>query len=93
MTDFSAPAGEPRRDFGAWLMAIAAGIGFILILIAYLTPNGPIAQSWGALVVVVSTALMFFAAFAVAVIAMPHWLFVLLDVLIVLHIVGSAVCA
>ncbi len=78
---------------GAWLMAIAAVISLVLLLIAYFTPHGTIAHSWGALLVVVSTALMLIASLGLARLTMPHWLVALLEVLIVLDIAGTAVCA
>jgi hypothetical protein len=74
-------------------MAIAAAIGFLLMLIFYFTPHGTIAHSWGALVVLVSTGLMFVAAILITGFPLPRWLVGLFEVLIILDVLGSGVCA
>lgn len=79
--------------YGNWLIVITAIIALILLLIDYFTPHGTIAQSWGALLVVISTALMFIAALLIALNAIPRWLVILLQILIILDIVGTGVCA
>lgn len=78
---------------GAWLIAVASIVGFIVSFIAYVTPHGPIAQSWGALVVLISTALMVVASLLIALAALPRWFLRLLEVLIVLDVLGTGVCA
>jgi hypothetical protein len=74
-------------------MAIAAFIGFIIIIIDYFTPHGTIAQSWGALIVVISSALMVIASAWIAFGTLPRCLLILFEVLIILDILGSGVCA
>jgi hypothetical protein len=82
-----------RSVNGAWLIAIAAAVGFVITLINYFTPHGPIAQTWGALLVLVSTALMLVAALWIACGALPRWLLVLFDILIVIDVLGTGFCA
>lgn len=82
-----------RTRAGAWIMAIAGLIAFIVCLADYLTPHGAIAQAWGTLLVVVSTGLMLIAGGLLALIAMPRWLVVLFEVLLILDIVGTGFCA
>jgi hypothetical protein len=82
-----------RPSPGAGVLVVASAIGLIVCLIAYFTPHGPIAHSWGALLVLVSTALMVVASLLVAFTALPRWFFRLLQVLIVLDILGTGVCA
>lgn len=85
---------QDRRSLnGARLIAAAAAIGFIICLIDYFTPHGTIAHQWGTLLVLVSTALMLGAACWIAFGSMPRWLLVLFEVLIILDILGTAVCA
>lgn len=81
------------RTPGGKLIAAAAAIGFIIILVDYLRPYGTISYSYGALAVVISTALMIFASFWIAFGEIPRWLLVLFEVLIVLDILGTGVCA
>jgi hypothetical protein len=78
---------------GAWLVAIAAAAGFVVSLIAYVTPHGPIAHSWGALLVLVSTGLIIAALLLIARTAPARWFHTVLEVLIVLDILGTGVCA
>lgn len=78
--------------YGAWLVIIAAIVGFLVSLVAYFTPHGPIANSWGALLVLVSTALMLVALFLISRVAIPRWFFGLLEVLIVIDILCTGVC-
>jgi hypothetical protein len=83
-----------RQHFsGAWVMAVASGIGLILMLIAYFVPHGPIAWQWGTLLVVVSTALMLMASLLLELAAMPRWLVRTFQVLIILDVLGTGVCA
>ncbi len=79
--------------YGIWLVALAAVVGLILSVIAYFIPHGPIAASWGALLVIVSTALMLIAAVLIALAQIPQWLVILFEVLIILDIIGTGVCA
>jgi hypothetical protein len=85
----------PRRTSlnGARLVAIAAAAGFITCLIDYFTPHGTIAHQWGTLIVLVSTLLMLGASCWIAFGAMPRGLLILFEVLIILDILGTAVCA
>lgn len=74
-------------------MTIAAIIAFVIILIDYFMPHGTIAHQWGTLLVVISTALMIFASAWIAFGTLPRWLLVLFEVLLILDILGSGVCA
>lgn len=85
----NALAEAAKPDSRIWLIAIPAGIGLVLSLIAYLTPHGAVAHSWGAVLVVVATALLLVASLLIALAEMPHWFVVLLEVLIILDIVGT----
>ena len=85
------PAGG--RSYGSWLIAAAGALAFVILLIDYLLPHGEIAQSWGALLVVVSTGLMWVAALLIAIRAIPRWLVILFDILILLDIFGTGFCA
>jgi hypothetical protein len=89
----NALAETAKPDSRIWLIAIPAGIGLVLSLIAYLTPHGAVAHSWGAVLVVVATALLLVASLLLALAEMPHWFVVLLEVLIILDIVGTGVAA
>lgn len=83
---------DRQAVYGALLIAIAASIGFIVIIIDYFMPHGTIAQSWGALIVVISTGLMVIASTWIAFGTLPRWLLVVFEVLIILDILGSGVC-
>jgi hypothetical protein len=89
----NALAETAKPDSRIWLIAIPAGIGLVLSLIAYLTPHGAVAHSWGAVLVVVATALLLVASLLLALAEMSHWFVVLLEVLIILDIVGTGVAA
>lgn len=75
------------------VIAIAAVVSLVLSLIAYFTPHGAVADSWGALLVVVSSGLLLIAALLIALAQMPVRLVVLFQVLIILDILGTGVCA
>jgi len=85
----------PNTSFlnGARLLALAAGVGFLICLVDDFTPHGTIAHQWGTLIVVVSTALMLGASLWIAFWEMPRWLHSLFVVLIILDILGTGVCA
>jgi hypothetical protein len=92
VSDSTAILHQPSLN-GARLLALAAAVGFVICLIDYFTPHGAIAHQWGTLLVVVSTALMLGASCWIAFGAMPRWLHILFEVLIILDIVGTALCA
>jgi hypothetical protein len=78
---------------GAWLIAVTSLIALIYYLVAFYIPHGTIAHAWGTLLVIVSSALMLGASLLLALAAMPRWLIVLFEVLIVLDILGTGLCA
>jgi hypothetical protein len=78
---------------GARLMAIGAAVAFVICLVDYFTPHGAIAHQWGTMLVLVSTLLMLGASCWIAFGAMPRWLLILFEVLIILDILGTALCA
>lgn len=84
---------DVRTRAGAWIVAVAGLIAFIVCLVDYFTPHGAIAQAWGTLLVVASTGLMLIAGFLLALIAMPRWLVVLFEVLLILDVLGTGFCA
>jgi hypothetical protein len=84
---------NPPSVNGARLIALASVIGFIVLLFDYFTPHGTIAHQWGTLLVLISTALMVWASGWIAFGAMPRWLLILFEVLILLDILGTALCA
>lgn len=86
---------QPERSpaLGACLIAASAVVGFIIILIDYVVPHGTIAHQWGTLIVVISTALMIFASAWTAFGTLPRWLLILFEVLLILDVLGSGVCA
>jgi len=75
------------------LIAIAAAVGFVICLVDYFTPHGTIAHQWGTLLVLISTLLMLGASCWIAFGAMSRGLLILFQVLIILDILGTAVCA
>ena len=79
--------------WGARLMAIGAAVGFVICVVDYFTPHGAIAHQWGTLLVLVSTALMLGASCWIAFDTMPRWLRILFELLIILDILGTALCA
>ncbi|HEY1615520.1 MAG TPA: hypothetical protein VGF97_17710 [Rhizomicrobium sp.] len=92
MSDSAAILRPPSLN-GACLLAFAAAVGFVICLIDYFTPHGTIAHQWGTLTVLVSTALMLGASCWIAFGTMPRWLHILFEVLIILDILGTALCA
>lgn len=78
---------------GARLVAIAAAVGFVICVVDYFTPHGTIAHQWGTLLVLLSTALMVFASVWIAFGTLPHWLLVLFEVLIILDVIATGLCA
>jgi O-antigen/teichoic acid export membrane protein len=75
------------------VIAFASLVGLILCIYNYLVPHGPISGSAGALLVLISTALMLFASLWIAYRRSSHNVMLLLEVLIVLDIFCTAVCA
>jgi hypothetical protein len=92
LSDSLITTGQPLFD-GARLLAIAAGVGFVICLVDYFTPHGTIAHTWGAFLVLISTLLMLGASLWIAFGAMPRGPYITFEVLIVLDILGTAVCA
>lgn len=83
-----------RRAAGAWLMAAAAFVGLILGAIAYFHRGSGVDHTAGALLVVVSTALLTAAGVLLgAAPGAPGWLRGLLLVLCLLDVIGTGVAA
>jgi hypothetical protein len=72
---------------------VASAVGLIVSLIDYFTPHGAIAHDVGTLFVIVSTALMLMASLLLSLTAMPRWLIVLFQVLVILDVLGTGFCA
>lgn len=92
MSDSIAISGRSPLN-GARLLVIAAAVGFVICLVDYFTPHGTIAHHWGTLLVLISTALMVWASGWIAFGTMPRWLLTLFRVLLILDILGTAICA
>ena len=82
-----------RHAYGAWLVAIVSLVGLLLALYGYLTPNDGISFTPGALLVVVSTALILAASVLLGFRGLPRWVIVVLDVLLLLGLLGTALAA
>jgi hypothetical protein len=81
-------------DRGAWLLVTSAAAGLCLSLFAYFWPNTGIDGTPGALLVVVSTALLLAAALLMALYrAKPRWLHVVLGVSTLLDLIGTGLAA
>ena len=82
-----------RHAYGAWLIAIAALVGLGLALYGYLTPNDGISFTPGALLVVVSSALILAASVLLGLNVVPGWAVIVLNVLLLLGLLGTAFAA
>jgi hypothetical protein len=82
-----------RHAYGAWLIAIISLIGLALALRGYFTPNDGISFTPGALLVVISTALILAASVLLGLTGLPVWVNVVLDVLLLLGLLGTALAA
>lgn len=81
-------------SYGAWIMVIASAIGLALSIYNYFTLGNGINHSAGALLVLVSSALILGASVLLALYrSRPGWLRVLLDILLVLGILGTGFAA
>jgi len=85
----SAP--RERLSLGIWLLVLSAAAAFVLLVIEYFMPHGAISPSRGALLVVVSTGLMFGAALLIGLAPLPRWLFLLFNFLIILDIICTGI--
>jgi hypothetical protein len=84
---------HPARSRADQLLFAAAAAGFAIALFDFFWSGNGIHGTVGALLVVISTALMAAATGSFLFAAMPRWLCVTLVVLIVLDIVGTALAA
>ena len=84
---------RPRLSPGVWLLTLSAAAAFAFLLIEYFMPHGAISQSRGTLLVVVSTGLMFVAAPFIGLSAIPRWLFLLLNFIIIADIICTGIVA
>lgn len=94
MTDTRTTSG----DYGASLLALGGAAGLGLTLAEYFLPGGAIAGTDGALLVVVTSGLILAAALVILAMAAffdtrPAWLRILLDVLLILGLAGTAFAA
>src|SRR5262249_51154877 len=89
------PTDLPRTEThaGTWLIALSSLIALIFYIAAFYVPHGTIAHAGGTLLVIISSALMLGASLLLALTIMPRGLVVLFEVLIVLDILGTGVCA
>jgi hypothetical protein len=79
-----------RHTYGSWLIAVAAALGFILSLYRYLSVGDGVSFTAGALLVVVSSALILAASLLISLVAVPRWLGITLSVLLLLGLLGTA---
>src|SRR5919205_648282 len=83
-----------RASPGAWIMAAAAAPGTALSVYNYLTRGTGIDHTPGALLVVVSSALVLLASLVLALApGAPRWLRVVLEILLLLGVLGTAAAA
>ena len=91
--------GQPTRLFAwqnsaIWGLAVVSLLCLVLTIYNYFSPANGIHGTAGALLVIVSTALMLVASVVIAVRwARPRWVRVLLEVLILLDILGTGFAA
>lgn len=82
-----------RRDYGSWLMGLASLVGMVLALFHYLTVGDGISFTEGALLVVVSSALILAASLLVSLVTLPRWLGIILNILLLFGLLGTALAA
>lgn len=78
------------RFLGAWLLAAAAALGLAISIYIYLTPESGVTGTPGAVLVIVSTALLLAAALLLVWDGMPRWLRVVFVVLAAVDLIGTA---
>lgn len=89
-----ANAAASRSISGAWIMAAASAVAAVLSLYNDLAPGSGIDHTYGALLVVMSSALILLASLALALFALaPRWLRGVLTVLLLLGVLGTACAA
>jgi len=87
-------AAADRVTIGPWVMALASAAGLAVSVYDDLTPGTGIDHTWGALLVVVSSALIGLASLALALFgSMPRWLRGIVLVLLLLGILGTGCAA
>ncbi len=79
--------------YGGWIMAAASAAGLVLSIASYLRIGSGIDHTYGALLVTVSTALLSGAAVIVALLGSAGWPSRILQILILLGILGTALAA
>lgn len=77
----------------AWLTAVAAGLGLIVAVYNELVRGSGVAHTYGALAVVISSALVLLVALALTFLLIPGWPRTALRVLLFLGIIGTACAA
>ena len=83
-----------RATSGAWIMAATATVATALSVYNYLTRGTGIDHTSGALLVVVSSALILLAALVLALApSTPRWVRVVLEILLLLGVLGTALAA
>ena len=78
------------KFLGAWLLAAAAVLSLAVSIYIYLTPESGVAGTPGAILVMVSTALLLLAALLLIWDGMPKWLGGVFVVLAALDLIGTA---
>lgn len=83
-----------RHRWGLWLLSAGGLVGLAVVLYYYLTPHNGIDGTEGALLVVVSSALILIAGLARLIFRrMPRALRVILDILLFFGIIGTGFAA
>ena len=83
-----------RATSGAWIMAATATVATALSVYNYLTRGTGIDHTPGALLVVISSALILLAALVLALApSTPRWVRVVLEILLLLGVLGTALAA
>jgi hypothetical protein len=78
---------------GGWLLLGSGAAGFLLSLIAYFRRDSGINHTPGALIVIISTALLVLAALALTRLARPAWARGMLTACLLLDVLGTGVAA
>jgi hypothetical protein len=83
-----------RAAYGAWIMAVAGAAATALSAYNYLTRGTGIDHTLGALLVIISSALILLASLVIALApGAPRWLRGVLIVLLLLGVLGTALAA
>jgi hypothetical protein len=82
------------KDIGNWVMVVGSGAGLLLSIFNYVSSGNGIHGSAGALLVIISSALILIASLLIAFgVLRWRWLRIVVDVLLILGIIGTGFAA